>query len=60
MTIILVHDIPKTLMTNGLMHRQWTCDDVKEWIAKNERFCHRVSIVCGLMKKLLRHYCTGA
>ena len=34
MTMILVHDIPKTLMTNGLMHRQWTCDDVKEWIAK--------------------------
>ena len=36
MTIILVHDIPKTLMNNGLMHRQWTCDDVKEWIAKNK------------------------
>ena len=36
MTMILVHDIPKTLMTNELMHRQWTFDDVKEWIAKNK------------------------
>ena len=49
--MIVVQDSPKALMTNGLIHGQWTCDDVKEWTAKNEGFCHRVSVVRGLMKK---------